>query len=860
MAENIISPGVFTRENDLSFLPQGIGQIGAAIVGPTVKGPAFVPTVILRGFNEYEARFGSYSNDTYVPLTVRNYLRNAGTVTVVRVLGSGGYSIQDTGFKALVITGSGADWTGSSDYANVDGKVLAVLHPSKNDDATADANSFDVSTSSILALSGSTEITAMVPFNTKRDGFGDTFCLKLNGAGFSTTKEVSASLNPSSPNYIKKALGADENNSRSGSNTYADTAYPYLCFREFSTNIDTLTTASSTAAGLSASVSMIPLPAHTFNGGTNNSGFAEGYDHAATPMIQSGFNDASGTVTDLFRVHKIADGTQTNMDCKISILNLKEPSDIDGEEQYSTFSLQVRKFGDKDKSPGVLEQYDGLNLNPDSPNYISRVIGDRYAEYNTDLQKVIVFGDYPNKSQYIRIEVMADVDNGATSPKLSPRGFAAPLDPIVSESGGTTVSILPGYVTKSEQTLNGVYSKKAYLGFDFSKKDNDYFCYPIPSVTIANSTGKFNVDAHNGHPSASWTGSLSASIDQSQASGPNADQVKFSVPFQGGFDGIGPHIVKRTGEFITDSNMQGYDLRSGKSGSAGYQKALDILENQDEYDINMLALPGVIHRLHSTVTIAAQTLVEDRADCFYVMDLTTVNDKHTEAVSQASGIDTNYAASYYPWVKVLDPSKNKPVFVPPSVIVPGAIAQSDRIAAEWFAPAGLNRGVLGNVIEARTRLSQAERDVLYEGKVNPIATFPRTGVCIWGQKTLQARPTALDRINVRRLLIEVKKFIASSSRYLVFEQNTVQTRNRFLNIANPYLESIQQRQGLFAFRVQMDESNNTPDEIDRNRLIGAIFLQPTRTAEFIILDFNILPTGATFDGGGTTGGGGGGGY
>jgi phage tail sheath protein FI len=228
-----------------------------------------------------------------------------------------------------------------------------------------------------------------------------------------------------------------------------------------------------------------------------------------------------------------------------------------------------------------------------------------------------------------------------------------------------------------------------------------------------------------------------------------------------------------------------------------------------------------------------------------------MNDKVSEAVSEASGIDSNYAGSYYPWVKVLDPAKNKPVFVPPSVIVPGAIAQSDRIAAEWFAPAGLNRGILGNVVEARTRLNQAERDQLYEGKVNPIATFPRTGVCIWGQKTLQARPTALDRINVRRLLIEVKKFIASSSKYLVFEQNTLQTRNRFLGIANPYLESIQQRQGLYAFRVVMDESNNTPDEIDRNRLIGAIYLQPTRTAEYIILDFNVLPTGATFDGGGS---------
>jgi len=233
------------------------------------------------------------------------------------------------------------------------------------------------------------------------------------------------------------------------------------------------------------------------------------------------------------------------------------------------------------------------------------------------------------------------------------------------------------------------------------------------------------------------------------------------------------------------------------------------------------------------------------------MDLTKLNSKVTKAVSEASSLDSNYAAVYYPWVKVLDTSINKPVFVPPSVIVPGAIAASDNIAAEWFAPAGLNRGVLGAVLEAKIRLNQSERDSLYEGKVNPIATFPRTGVCIWGQKTLQTRPTALDRINVRRLLIAVKKFIASSSRYLVFEQNTIQTRNRFLNIVNPYLESVQQRQGLYAFRVQMDEGNNTPTEIDRNQLVGGIYLQPTKTAEYIILDFNSLPTGATFGNGGS---------
>jgi phage tail sheath protein FI len=228
------------------------------------------------------------------------------------------------------------------------------------------------------------------------------------------------------------------------------------------------------------------------------------------------------------------------------------------------------------------------------------------------------------------------------------------------------------------------------------------------------------------------------------------------------------------------------------------------------------------------------------------MDLAGKDSSVNNAVSVVAGLDSNYTAVYYPWVKVLDTAQNKPVFVPPSVIVPGAIAASDRIGAEWFAPAGLNRGILGNVLEAKIRLSQAERDVLYDNKINPIATFPQTGVCIWGQKTLQERPTALDRINVRRLLIALKKFIASSSRYLLFEQNTIETRDRFLNIVNPYLESVQQRQGLFAFRVQMDEGNNTPDVIDRNQLVGAVYLQPAKTAEFIVLDFNILPTGATF--------------
>jgi len=184
--------------------------------------------------------------------------------------------------------------------------------------------------------------------------------------------------------------------------------------------------------------------------------------------------------------------------------------------------------------------------------------------------------------------------------------------------------------------------------------------------------------------------------------------------------------------------------------------------------------------------------------------------------------------------------------VPPSVVLPGVIAYTDRVAHEWFAPAGLNRGGLTTVLEAKTRLTHAERDELYEGRLNPIASFPGQGVVVWGQKTLQSKPSALDRVNVRRLLIKLKKFIASSSRYLVFEQNDATTRNRFLNIVNPFLESVQANSGLSAFKVVMDDSNNPPDVVDRNQLVGQIFIQPTRTAEFIVLDFVILPTGATF--------------
>jgi hypothetical protein len=817
MAESIVSPGVFTRENDLSFLPAGIGAIGAAVVGPTVKGPAFVPTVIRQGFAEFERLFGAQSPETYVPFTVKEYLRNAGTVTVVRILAGGGWTL-GASRKALFAVDT------------VNQNITAVFAPSKGSPAG------DLSGSTALAGGvGLIEAAAL----TRNASFGLTF----QGPSITTTT-VSCSFSPTSADYILKSIGDNIYNSKVGGNTYTGTpAYVDANFRRLGH--------SSTSSSMRLVTGSVD---HVFT-----SSYSEGYDHAATPWIQSGFTTVGLTIAggaktqQLFKFHTLADGTSTNKDYKVSIANLKEPADIDGEEQYSTFSVQVRKFGDTDKRPSILEQFNNCNLDPDSPNFLARVMGDRYAAYSTDFGKVLTYGDYPNISKFIRVEVSNAVAEGAVSPKLSPKGFAAVIDPYRNFSsdaeGSTKTYKFPPTAYRSGSVLSGVYNVKGYLGWDFSETDNSNWNKPLAKNAESNQVGVFNTDSLTMHPSSSatWTGAMSASIDATGVSGPRGVDLKFSVPFQGGSDGLNPATVVNTGEYISPTNLYGYDLSGTNTvGYLGYKKALDILSNQDEYDINMLALPGVLKQYHAAVTDAATQMVEGRGDTFYVMDLTKVDETVTGAVNQADGLDSNYAAVYYPWVKVLDTSRNKPVFVPPSVIIPGTIAASDRIGAEWFAPAGLNRGVLGTVLEAKIRLNQAERDALYEGRVNPIATFPQTGVCVWGQKTLQVRPTALDRINVRRLMIAVKKFIASSSKYLVFEQNTIQTRNRFLNIANPYLESVQQRQGLYAFRVVMDETNNTPDEIDRNRLIGAIYLQPAKTAEFIVLDFNILPTGATF--------------
>tara|TARA_R110000764_G_scaffold25618_5_gene61336 strand:- start:67 stop:1449 length:1383 start_codon:yes stop_codon:yes gene_type:complete len=292
---------------------------------------------------------------------------------------------------------------------------------------------------------------------------------------------------------------------------------------------------------------------------------------------------------------------------------------------------------------------------------------------------------------------------------------------------------------------------------------------------------------------------------------------------------------------INNTNQQGLD-------GSDYTKAINLLANRDEYRYNLITAPGLI--LDNASTGAGWTLIqsncENRGDAIFVGDLSNYNSSITQVGSTAASVDSSYVATYWPWLMISDPDSRQLVWVPASAMIPGVYAYNDRAGEPWFAPAGINRGGLGSVRQAERKLTNANRDTLYQAKVNPIATFPGTGIVVFGQKTLQTKASALDRVNVRRLLITLKNYISQIADTLVFEQNTAATRNTFLSQVNPYLESVQQRQGLYAFKVVMDNSNNTPDVIDRNELIGAVYLQPTKTAEFIYLDFNILPTGATF--------------
>jgi hypothetical protein len=759
MAEKIVSPGVFTKENDLSFLQQGIADIGTAFVGPFKEGP-LVPTIV-NTQSDFVEWYGDIDDTYYTPIAVAAYLREAGAATICRVAGVGGYRE----LAPVVLTYTSGSVTSS----------LAVLF--NTDTETA---SFSVGLN----------VTASA------NNFGN-FVISSSQLGV-----ISSSVDPTNADNIGAVFGSDARGSKE--------AYGYGWFSN-----------KASALSMNASASVI----HTT---LENQDFVYDACEAQTPYIQSQL--ISGQRYNLFRFETIAGGTAANNKVKIGITNIKPAGTVSGND-YAVFTVVVRRYDDNNKKKSAIESYSNVTLNPTSPNYIYRVIGDRHITIDEN-GKVSETGDWANKSKYVRL-VSIERDSS-----LAPENIPVACSPWGHDAYKLPVSSSNSIINSIPAVTYNVASATTYGGIDLdTNTDNAFYNRALPYLAPTGSNIGYSLDGTDGL--------LPVGIVATDLAKRN-----FLVAFQGGFDGMSPTITINKGASITEGNTQGFDCATlTSSGSIAYLKQINALSNAEEYDIQMVVTPGLVRKLHDKLVDEVINMVQEiRGDAFYIFDATEINGTIAEARDQASKVDSNYAAIYYPWVKTTDVNTGKLISIPPSVLMPAVYAANDRVAAEWFAPAGLNRGGLTGAVAVLNKLTQADRDNLYEDKVNPIVQFPGQGIVAFGQKTLQDKPSALDRINVRRLLLTVRKYIASTSRYLVFEQNTSTTRNRFINIVNPYLEGIQQRQGLYAFKVIMDESNNTPDTIDRNFLKGAIYLQPTKTAEFIQIDFNILPTGASFGG------------
>ena len=758
MAETLISPGVLARENDSSQITQGPVEVGAAIIGPSIKGPVEVPTIVT-SYSEYLAIFGgsvtsgsqqySYLNQ----VAANNYFRQGGSTLLVTRVASGSFTSAnsinlynevevgglESGFNLFTLINSNPT-TGT-----VGNFVGAATVGGGNGNLTVNYTVATLATflpAAALTLPGGL-VTA--------DSAGTTAALATTGAGTGATVIVTGDgtnitgaviSNVGSSGYVANATitvsQADMTNDGSIGTVGGDLV---ISIQQVDLK-STITAVTVNNPGTGYKLNDVVTIAAAQLGGASDATFLpltaaaveNGMPFVLSTISQGAIMNSSGST---LTGGALANGSQDNLRWEITGRNTGS----------GVFSLAVRRGNDTTAQKSILETFNNVSLDPLATNYIETVIGNSYY---SDVQQdgtdyyIQQNGSYVNRSKYIYVSAV----NYPT----------------------------PNY-------------------FDNAGNPKTQFTASIPLV----SSGSFT----------NATGSL----------------------FPGG--------AAKFNESIDASNIQGI-------GPLDYTASINLLTNKDDYQFNVLSAPGLIQEFHSSQVNLLVTTAEARQDCLSIIDLRGYGSTVGNVVGGASSFDTSYAATYWPWLQLVDPDSGRTIWSPASTLIPGVFAFTDASSDPWFAPAGLTRGGLGQVVRAERKLTSGNRDTLYEANINPIATFPQSGVVVFGQKTLQRKASALDRVNVRRLLIALKSYIVQVSDNLVFEQNTMGTRNNFLSQVNPYLESVQQRQGLYAFRVVMDETNNTPDVIDRNEMVGQIYLQPTKTAEFIILDFNVLPTGATF--------------
>ena len=946
-----VSPGVFVNEIDNSQLPGLAPAMGPVVIGRTERGPSMRP-VSVNSFSEYIEVFGdpvpggrggdvwrdgNYTSPMYATYAAQAWLRNGQTATVIRLLGSEHDNKTDAGKAGwgnyTRLTEGGGSYglflidSGSATSA-LTGTLAAVWYFPNGNGAIKLSGTIRASGTLGGFLGNGTLLSS--------DGGSHQFkAVVTSGSATSddTEKIINFNFDSNSDMFVRKVFNTNPILTNTAVTETANQE-KYWLGHSFGRSVqDTLSNSGKGAVhGVILGLKF---------GSTDFSTFKQPVKAAKTGWIFSqdmrgsssaNFDARSTTyVTKLFQFHSLDGGDWENRNLKVSITNIKASANSNVDE-FGSFDVQLRRAHDTDNAVQIIEQYNNCSLNPNSPNYLARKVGDTYSSWDSTERRFRTYGDYSNISNFVRVEMNEEVSLGATDPALIPFGFWGPYRPISftvrqgathlsggfltqtfatsSALTGSTIAHLSGGLWCGGDQFDGEFiypaialrttsidsllsnDRAAYFGYDsrksgsadeFDKSNIDVLrmlpdnktdseteieistTFTLDDLKIQdhNTSGKLGTATHvsgsraTGNSATALTGNYTCIIDDHGFN-------KFTVPMWGGHDGW--NIAEL--DPIANRNL---DDGSGEKTNYTFntvRRAIDACSNPEMVDFNLMVAPGVTN---TSLTDLMVSTCEDRGDALAIIDLPDVYAGQQEGTgkgafaSRLGTFDTivttfknrkknsSYGCTYYPWVQVRDSVNNAVLWVPPSVVALGTFASSDRIGELWFAPAGFNRGGLSQgsagltVTNITERLTSNQRDKLYENNINPIASFPNEGIVIFGQKTLDATTSALSRINVRRLLIFLKKEISRLANQVLFDQNVAATWGRFQALVRPVLESVKIRFGLTDYKLLLDETTTTPDLIDRNIMYAKIFLKPARAIEFIALDFVITRTGAAFE-------------
>jgi hypothetical protein len=981
-----VSPGVFINEIDNSFIPKSADAIGPVVVGRSTRGLALQPTKV-ESYSEFVEAFGDTmpgnmggdvyrdgngQSPMYGTYAAKAFLNaNVGPVTYMRLLGAQHTDATSTGY-----CGWKTNANGSATHASNGGAYGLWIFATSSATATRGvpahlnlgigtlAAVWYVDNSSSVELSGTAVFGNSIVSNTASLGgvvgtdSNGLWTVLITGSGGSSEK-FKFNFDDSSQDFIRKVFNTNPQLGNLAATDFYNSAVrkTYWLGETYEQSVrtgyqDTLTGSSTDqtsttllgvmqAINLSGTVGTGPQAMTNPTGGEyveGKAGWFVGQDLGAAASIE--YNG----LTKLFRLIGRGHGEWLQKNAKASIENIRISTSALSE--YGSFSIVLRSLNDTDNMVSVLERFDNLTLNPASPDFVARRIGNMYYEWSDSERRLKQYGEFPNQSKFVYVDANEDVLDGSTEASLLPFGYYGPprFSSVTNFSGTTgngtaaassflgvgsaasrfgytaAVTVAPALACALDQLtahagelLTGSFHfprvrlrnsasdgglsdpRSAYFGMQTTRSPSstvaqagiaDYhrmlysgmpddpstggttgvdgyaYIFTLDDVAYDNVTSTFHYESGSRASAVANENSYTAQSGTSGLLDKGYD--KFTAPFFGGFDAVN---IYKPDPFYNAGMTEGSSTELNDYIYNTYKRAIDTVSDPEFINMNLLTTPGLT--LESLTTHEVR-VCEERADAMALIDLPLVYRPPAEAkltrpnrvattpdaaatALRNRQIDSSYGCTFYPWVQTRDAPTSQLLWIPPTVAMLGVLASSQAKSDVWFAPAGFNRGGLTDgaagipITNVTERLTSKQRDTLYENSINPIASFPSTGIVLFGQKTLQQRQSALDRINVRRLVIYLKKQISILATQVLFDQNVQSTWDKFVALVNPLLANTQIGFGISDYRLILDSSTTTPDLIDQNILYAKIMVKPARAIEYIAIDFVIMSTGASFD-------------